>query len=90
MKMFTCNYLTGHTFGIEFTNGNMAVYVGKLDSEGKPTAFATKSGANKAKEKFRTIKGDNWENGNLNYKSWSLVNGEMVEKTEFVHRSATY
>jgi hypothetical protein len=90
MKLFTCKHLSGHTFGVQFANGNMAKYVGKLDADGKPTAFATKKGAVAAGKKFEVIKGPNWEHGNLNYSSYQLVDGEMVEVAEFKHLASTY
>ena len=90
MKLFTTKYLNGYSFGIEFANGNMALYTGKVDTDGQPTAFGTSRGATAAGERFQVIKGNNWEHGNLNYKSHSLVDGKLVEKVEFVHLSSTY
>jgi hypothetical protein len=90
MKTFICNHLNGYTFGVEFTNGNYAKYVGKSDKAGEPTAFATAKGAESAANRFRELKGDNWELGNLNYKSVKLVGTELVEKTEFIRLSSTY
>jgi len=90
MKLFIVDHLNGHTFGILYANGNMAKYVGKTDKDGKPTAFATQAGAKKAGEKFESLKGPNWEHGNINYKSNSIVDGKLVEKVEFIHLPATY
>lgn len=69
MKTCTWPRNGGYTFVILFSNGTSgAEYVGKT--------FKTKRGAESAADRYREIKGDNWERGNMDYNVFNPETGE--------------
>ena len=67
MKIVTWKRDHGFTFAVLFANETSgAEYVAVSPKTGKPFE-GTKRQAIAAGERFRVLKGDNWEHGNLNY-----------------------
>jgi hypothetical protein len=79
MKIFTWNMETGVTFGVEFENGSSAALYVAINDETHLPYYAgwDKKQALRNGEKFRKAKGDNWENGNLNYQILDLKVGKV-------------
>ena len=81
MKTFTWDMEIGVTFGVEFENGkSAALYIAIDNDTGKPYYENwTKRQATAQMERFRKLKGDNWEHGNLNYQIMDLKAGKMIK-----------
>jgi|TARA_R110000751_G_scaffold39833_2_gene94896 hypothetical protein len=85
MKIVTWNRDHGFTFAVMFANGNSgAEYVAKNPKTGKKFEW-TEAQAVAAGEKFRTVKGDNWELGNLNYNVTDPSTGEQTKLFQHVN-----
>ena len=71
MKIVTWKRDRGFTFTVLFANGTSgAEYVEK--------SFKTLKGAEAAAKKFREVKGENWEHGNLEYNRYIPATGEKI------------
>ena len=79
MKIKTWSRDHGWTFAVIYDNGTSgAEYVGLNPKTGKKFEW-TEAQADAAGEKFREVKGDNWEKGNLNYTVTDPNTGELAK-----------
>ena len=79
MRITTWKRPYGWTFTILYANGvSGAEYIGLNPKTGKHFEW-TKSQAEAAGEKYRGVKGDNWENGNMNYVKVDPATGESTK-----------
>lgn len=78
MQLVTWKRDHGFTFAVIFGNGTSgAEYIGLNPKTGKRFEW-TEAQATSASEKFRTMKGDNWELGNLHYDKLDPTTGEKI------------
>jgi hypothetical protein len=82
MKIVTWNLGDRHTFVVLFANGTSgAEYVALNPDTGKHFDW-NKRQATAAGERFRTFKGDNWENGNIEYSKFDPDDGTKTKLFE--------